>query len=224
MSPLFGFGQTKGLKPEELGLIQISNRLLIPPDDITFEQFKGRRKKIGNAWMALPLLEPYTMKDGTPVGKNTWTLFISTASFNGPVAGFYPDIWARLSQAHKSIRGRGLDARQALNSSVAMEVNTVPYFEDTDDDGASDAVFRVPQLAFPNDKSGSSTSTLVTHLRSYSSDAAWEPFQSWVHKANQEFSFSKKGTKVVTGTAGPFSLGVGPKESRVQQGLSAIVT
>lgn len=46
LSPLFGFGQTKGLKPEELGLIQISNRLLIPPDGITFEQFLMEDEKL----------------------------------------------------------------------------------------------------------------------------------------------------------------------------------
>ena len=40
-SPGWGFGSVTPLKPEEIGIAQLSNRLLIPPDGITFGKETG---------------------------------------------------------------------------------------------------------------------------------------------------------------------------------------
>ncbi len=55
-SPGWGFGRTTPLTDEEVGLIQLSNRLLVPPDGLTFKT--GTNGEIfGYAWAALPLTE-----------------------------------------------------------------------------------------------------------------------------------------------------------------------
>jgi hypothetical protein len=56
----------------------------------------------------------------------------------GPVVCILPDAWAHLAQAYGLAARRGLDARQAVANSVAMEANTVPYVE-------ADGVVRIPQ-------------------------------------------------------------------------------
>src|SRR5690606_28537998 len=66
------------LSNQKLGLAQLSNRLLLPPDGITFSQAPGL---FGNAWIALPLIPAYQAPSGLPVGDQSWTLFIRASNF-----------------------------------------------------------------------------------------------------------------------------------------------
>ena len=54
-SPGWGFGQTTALPTNAMGIAQLSNRLLVPPDGLTFDQQPGG-EFMGYAWMALPLI------------------------------------------------------------------------------------------------------------------------------------------------------------------------
>ena len=55
-SPGWGFGRPDPLKGDEVGMAQLSNRLLVPPDGFTFKS-GTRGELLGNAWMALPLTD-----------------------------------------------------------------------------------------------------------------------------------------------------------------------
>ncbi|TWT80200.1 hypothetical protein CA13_16130 [Planctomycetes bacterium CA13] len=148
-SPGWGFGKTVSLTSEEMGIAQLSNRLVVPPDGMTFTK-DVNGEVLGNAWMVLPMT---SSKQGpeTPTGDQSWTLFLNTANFKGPVAFWIPETWSRLSRGYKTIAGRGLDARPGLMGSGAMEVNTVPYFESIDESGTTYS--KIPQLQFPiNDR------------------------------------------------------------------------
>ncbi len=52
-SPGWGFGQTAALRGDKMGLAQLSNRMLVPPDGLTFKEGQ-HGELIGTAWMALP--------------------------------------------------------------------------------------------------------------------------------------------------------------------------
>ncbi len=149
-TPGWGPGRIEPLKPEQMGLAQLSNRLLVAPDGITFEE-NANGKLLGNAWMVLPITQA---KDGPgqPTGDQSWTLFLNAANFKGPVAFFIPQTWSRLSQGYPTIAGRGLDARPARMGGGAMEVNTVPFFEATDNSGKT--YTRIPKIQFPVNRKG----------------------------------------------------------------------
>ncbi|MHC4758442.1 MAG: hypothetical protein ACYTE8_07270 [Planctomycetota bacterium] len=172
-SPGWGFGQTEALSDEEVGIAQLSNRLIVPPDGITFDK-DTEVGILGNAWMALPLTEA---KDGpeVPTGDLSWTLFLNSANFNGPVAFYIPETWSRLSRGYRTITGRGLDARPGLMGGGAMEVNTVTYFESKDGKGVK--YTKVPKLNFPVDEDG--TTILMQDVKTYSKEALYLDIQSW---------------------------------------------
>jgi hypothetical protein len=55
-SPGWGFGRPDPLKAEEMGMAQLSNRLLVPPDGFTLKT-GARGELLSSAWMALPLTD-----------------------------------------------------------------------------------------------------------------------------------------------------------------------
>ena len=144
-SPGFGFGNPIALTAEQLGLAQLSNRLVVPPDGLTFAP--GTNGELfGNAWMALDLVH----QQGT--GPQSWTLFVRAANFAGPIAFWTPRTWTRIADKYPTAAGRGLDTRAGLAGGGAMEINTVPMFAATDAKGRR--YTRIPRLQFPVDREG----------------------------------------------------------------------
>ncbi len=177
-SPGWGFGQPQPLSGEVMGIAQLSNRLLLPPDGLTFKRLTNG-DLLGNAWMALPLTDAYrdpAREKLTPLtGNQCWTLFLNAANFKGPVAYWVPETWSRLSRGYPIIKGRGLDARPALMHGGAMEFNTVPYYENADPAGV--LYTRVPKLRFPADRNN--RSVLMQDVTMYSSRALSDAVLSW---------------------------------------------
>jgi hypothetical protein len=202
---LFGWGGAHGdaLGAGQLATLQLSNRVLMPPDGLTFSgEGEGPVSLepwacVGTAWLNVPLFRE--VRAGAfaarprGVGANTWTLFLSASNFQGPVVCFLPDAWAHLSQTYAVAARRGLDARQAVAGSVAMEVNTVPYVE-------AGGKVRVPQLAFPRAQRGASR--LVTDVRAYSRSALYERLALAAAARDDEGSDSQAGW----GAEGAFEL------------------
>lgn len=149
-SPGWGFGKTTSLKAVDMGIAQLSNRLIVPPDGMTLQD-DANGHVLGNAWMVLPLA-PGDVDAAIPTGKQSWTLFLNTTNFKGPVAFWLPETWSLLSQGYDVIAGRGLDARPGLMGSGAMEVNTVPYFETKTKAGV--VYSKIPALQFPVNERG----------------------------------------------------------------------
>jgi len=177
-SPGWGFGSTTALNDDQVGIAQLSNRLIVPPDGITFKK-NTNGEILGNAWMALPFTRP---NDGpiAPTGDLCWTLFLNASNFRGPVAFWIPETWSRLSSGYRAIVGRGLDSRPGLMNGGAMEVNTVPYFESKDETGVRYS--RIPKLNFPVNKDG--ITVLMQDVAMYSPESLFLDIKSWSEGAS----------------------------------------
>ena len=168
------FYDTEALPDDRLGIAQLSNRLLIPPDALPFEG-NPNGKFLGYSYMALPFTKPTTEKWAT--GEQSWTCFLSASNFKGPIAYYIPETWSKIAKLfdYPFIIGRGLDARSGNMGGGAMEINTVPCFESHDKNGAKYS--KIPQLQFPVDDKG--RTLLVQDVTYYSKDAVYNSFKKW---------------------------------------------
>jgi hypothetical protein len=213
-SPGWGFGNTTALKPEEMGIAQLSPWLLVPPDGLTFQD--GTCGELfGYAWMVLPLTASKTTTAGRPVstGNQSWTLFLNARNFKGPVAFYTPVTWSRISRRHPPAVGRGLDARPGLVTGGAIEVNTVPRFIGQDAKGAH--YTRIPRLQFPADKQG--RTILIHNLTHYSKDALYRQVEKWLagHEAASG-KFDERAALVSPCRAEPLSLRQGSEKMLIR--------
>jgi hypothetical protein len=168
------FYDTEALPDNRLGIAQLSNRLLIPPDALPFQD-NPNGKFLGYTYMALPFTDP--TNDDPPTGDQSWTCFLSAANFKGPIAYYIPETWSKIGKLfnYDFIYGRGLDARPGHMGGGAMEINTVPCFESQDEKGVTYS--KIPQLQFPVDKQG--RTMLVQDVVYYSKAALYETFKVW---------------------------------------------
>ena len=145
------FYSNEALPDDRLGIAQLSNRLLIPPDALPF-QGHPNGEFLGYTWMALPFTDPTT--GDPPTGDQSWTCFLSTANFKGPIAYYIPETWSKIGKLfhYPFIYGRGLDARPGIMGGGAMEINTVPRFDSLDARG--EVYSKIPRLQFPVDAQG----------------------------------------------------------------------
>lgn len=194
------------LPGEYMGIAQLSPWLLVPPDGVTLAG-STIGELFGYAWMALPLFEP--REQPVKTGNQTWTLFLNTANFRGPVAFYIPSIWSKMSQRHAPAVGRGLDALPGVASSGAIEINTVPHFVSPKVGGAE--YHRIPQLQFPVDKEG--RTVLFESMTSYSKEALWNQVEAWAKGGRMPSGrFDKRGAHVSKVRANPISVTQGGKQ------------
>jgi hypothetical protein len=179
------FGNSKPLPDNRLGLAQLSNRLLIPPDGLPFKGHP-RGEFLGYAWMALPFTDPTpggpAPGDPTgstpPTGDQSWTCFLNTTNFKGPIAFYIPETWSKIGQLfhYPYIYGRGMDARPGnIGGGFAIEINTVPRFDSEDAKGT--VYSKIPKLQFPIDRRGNTP--LVQDVVYYPRAAIYDAFQKW---------------------------------------------
>ena len=168
------FYHNEALPDHRLSLAQLSNRLLIPPDGLSF-QGHPHGDLLGYAWMALPFTKPTT--DDPPTGDQSWTCFLNSANFKGPIAFYIPETWSKIGKLFHDpyLHGRGLDARPGIIGGGAMEVNTVPGFNAPDAGGT--IYTKLPALQFPVDDQG--RAVLVRDVTYYSKTALFAAFQAW---------------------------------------------
>lgn len=168
------FYDTEALPDNRLGIAQLSNRLLIPPDALPFQD-NPNGKFLGYTYMALPFTDP--TNGDPPTGDQSWTCFLSAANFKGPIAYYIPETWSKIGKLfnYDFIYGRGLDAKPGHMGGGAMEINTVPCFESQDEKGVTYS--KIPQLQFPVDKEG--RTMLVQDVVYYSKAALYETFKAW---------------------------------------------
>ena len=168
------FYSNEALPDSRLGIAQLSNRLLIPPDALPF-QGHPNGEFLGYAWMALPFTEPTT--DDPPTGDQSWTCFLNSANFKGPIAFYIPETWSKIGKLFNDpfLHGRGLDTRPGIIGGGAMEINTVPRFDAPDAQGT--IYTKLPKLQFPVDAQG--RAFLVQDVTYYSKAALYDAFKSW---------------------------------------------
>ena len=168
------FYSNEALPDHRLGIAQLSNRLLIPPDGLAF-QGNPNGEFLGYTWMALPFTDPTT--GDPPTGDQSWTCFLSAANFKGPIAYYIPETWSKIGKLfnYPFLYGRGLDARPGDMGGGAMEINTVPRFDSKDAQGATYS--KLPKLQFPVDAEG--RAVLVQDVTYYSKAALYDAFKAW---------------------------------------------
>jgi len=102
------WAQSKG----KYGVAQLSPWLLWPPDGLNLKQGTcGRTVRL-----RLPAASAHAVQDTTagkdiPTGDQSWTLFLNTGNFKGPVAFFTPYFWSAGAVAEPRFSGRLLDSR-----------------------------------------------------------------------------------------------------------------
>jgi hypothetical protein len=198
-APGWGFEDDRGLgerfERSKRATAQLSNRLLISPDGLTFNTDTGG-EFLGLAWMALPLIDARDVYFGdntspTPVGNNSWTLFFNASNFKGPLLFVMPDEWADLSSSYPVIEGRGFDARPSSLYGMLMEFNSVPHF--TEQVSAEITVSKIPQLSFPVNHEG--RSVIVHSITDYTKDAFFNVVGDWfeysVDPLTTEFNYTE---------------------------------
>jgi hypothetical protein len=168
------FYNNEALPDHRLGIAQLSNRLLIPPDGLPF-QGKPNGEFLGYTWMALPFTEPTS--DNPPTGDQSWTCFLSAANFKGPIAYYIPETWSKIGSLFDEpfLHGRGLDSRPGIIGGGAMEINTVPRFDSNDSQGTT--YTKLPKMQWPVDNEG--RAFLVQDVTYYSKSALFDGFKSW---------------------------------------------
>jgi hypothetical protein len=167
------FHSSEPLPDDMLGIAQLSNRLLVPPDGLPFSG-NPMGELLGYAWMALPLTP--ARPDPQPTGEQAWTLFVNASNFKGPIAYYLPETWSRISHDYPFDHGRGLDARPSSGGLAgSMEINTVPELAAVDHEGVS--YTKIPQLQFPVDDQG--RTVLVRDVVLYSRDAIYNDILAW---------------------------------------------
>jgi hypothetical protein len=184
------FYDDEALPDNRLGIAQLSNRLLIPPDALPFEG-NPDGQFLGYTWMALPFTE--ATKGDPPTGDQSWTCFLNAANFKGPIAFYIPETWSKIGKLfnYPFIYGRGLDARLGIMGGGAMEINTVPRFDATAKDGT--VYTKIPKLQFPVDDKGHAY--LVQDVTFYSKAALYDAFKTWRDGGKAcDGKFNAKGT------------------------------
>ena len=168
------FYSNEALPDNRLGIAQLSNRLLIPPDALPF-QGNPNGEFLGYTWMALPFTDPSA--GDPPTGDQSWTCFLCAANFKGPIAYYIPETWSKIGKlfSYPLLYGRGLDARPGKMGGGAMEINTVPRFDAADSRGATYS--KLPKLQFPVDAQG--RAFLVQDVTYYSKAALYNAFKRW---------------------------------------------
>jgi len=168
------FRSSKPLPDNRLGIAQLSNKLLIPPDGLPFEG-KPQGKFLGYSYMALPFTAPVAGKP--PTGDQAWTCILNSANFKGPLAYYIPETWSKIGKLfnYPFIYGRGLDSKPGLTGGGAMEINTVPRFESRDTKGV--VYSKLPKLQFHVDTNGQTR--IVQDVCYYSKAALYDALKAW---------------------------------------------
>jgi hypothetical protein len=165
-------------KPKGLyGVAQLSPWLLFPIDGLNLKQ--GTCGELfGYGYLPLPLTPAKTKTAGMDVatGDHSWTLFLNTRNFKGPVAFFTPYFWSHGAVVNPRLSGLLLDSRPSQpNRPVQMETQYVPSVQAKDTRGETYA--RVAPTSFPRGPGGDSA--VVHRVTSYSKKALWDAVKAW---------------------------------------------
>ena len=171
-------------KPKgKYGIAQLSPWLLWPPDGLNLKQGTCG-EMFGYGYLPLPLTPAKTTTAGKdiPTGDQSWTLFLNTGNFKGPVAFFTPYFWSAGAVAETNFTGMLLDSRPSNpNRALQMETQHIPSLQANDAKGETYA--RVAPTFFPCATNGESR--LVHHITSYDKRALWDSVKTWFDGGNE---------------------------------------
>jgi len=156
---------------------QLSPWVIWPPDGLNLKQ--GTNGELfGYGYLPLPLTaaKKTTAGKDVPTGDQSWTLFLNTGNFKGPVAFFTPYFWSKPTVEKTEFAGTFLDARPSEpNKAIQMETQHIPAYVATDAKGTTYA--RVAPTQFPVTADGDSP--LVHRVTAYNRAALWDGVKAW---------------------------------------------
>ncbi len=159
------------------GVAQLSPWLLFPLDGLNLKQ--GTRGELfGYGYLPLPLTAAKTMTAGKniPTGDQSWTLFLNTQNFKGPVGFFTPFFWSHEALAHPEYAGRMLDTQPSDPiKNIALECQYIPAALETDPKGEEYA--RIAPVSFPINSA--SESVVMHRMTCYTKLALWDGVKTW---------------------------------------------
>ncbi|MCC7376915.1 MAG: hypothetical protein IT581_19810 [Verrucomicrobiales bacterium] len=159
------------------GVAQLSPWVLWPPDGLNLKQGTCG-EWFGYGYLPLPLTEAKgtTAGQDVPTGNQSWTLFLNTGNFKGPVAFFTPYFWSHTALDEPRLTGLLLDTRPSdPNRALQMETQYVPSVEAADAKGQVYA--RIAETAFPRGPNGETP--VVHRVTSYNRKALWDAVAIW---------------------------------------------
>ena len=160
------------------GVAQLSPWVLWPPDGLNLKQ--GTCGELfGYGYLPLPLTaaKSTTAAKNVPTGDHSWTLFLNTQNFKGPVAFFTPYFWSHAALEDPRLNGMLLDTRPSdPNRALQMETQYVPSIQSVSEKGETYA--RIAPTSFPRTAGGDSV--LVHRITSYSKKALWDAVKDWL--------------------------------------------
>lgn len=212
-SPGWDGGQSQPLTPTDMGMAQLSNHLLIPPDGFTFAEGTSG-ELMGYAWMSLPIIPAQPKTEGrAPSGENNWTCFLNVANFKGPVSFYIPQFWSKIADNYATAEGRTLDTREGVIGSGAIEINTVPRFEAKDSKGI--VYTKIPRLQFPVNENG--VTVLMQDATLYSKEALFQPLKTWFAGGeNTQGKFQREASFNPECSTSPTVYDQGPKATKIE--------
>lgn len=182
-------------------IAQLSPWVLWPPDGLNLKQ--GTNGELfGYGYLPLPLTAPKKSTAGkdVPTGDQSWTLFLNSGNFKGPVSFFVPYFWSKPTVDKPELGGLFLDARPSdPNKAVQMETQHVPAFIGQDAKGTRYA--RVAPVQFP--ANAGNDAPLIHRIAAYNRSALWDGVKAWFD-----------GGPAVSGTVDPKSAAVQTFESK----------
>jgi len=164
------------------GVAQLSPFLLFPPDGLNLK--KGTSGEMfGYGYLPLPLTEEksVTAETNVPTGNQSWTLFINTENFKGPVAFFTPYFWSKATVEKPEVKGLFLDVLPSnANKAFQMETQYIPSAQSIDAKG--ETYVKITTTQYPVSPDGSSV--LLNRLMVYNRKALWDRVNMWFKGGN----------------------------------------
>lgn len=177
--PGAGKGRNWNKTQGKYAVAQLTPWLLFPPDGLNLRK-NSFNKLFGYGYLPLPLTDKKNVTNNQefPTGDNSWTLFLNTGNFKGPVAFFTPYFWSKWYLKDPSLSGKLLDSRPSdPNKSLQMETPYIPAVYAKGGDGNIYA--KISKTLFPR---WSDNSSVVAHkVTSYNKNALWEDVYRWFH-------------------------------------------
>ena len=165
-TPGWGFFKETPTAREQTGLIQISNQILMPPDGMVFQR-DDSAPQLGVTWHSLNLPR-FDHAFGSQAGNNSWTLFMNSSNFKGPLVFVAPQFWVDGSISNPLQKNLTLDVKSGYSTGgIASEWNSTPYYRYVDSTGK--IYTKIPELQFPVDSNGDFS--IGRDFRAYSSKA-----------------------------------------------------
>lgn len=181
--PGAGKGRNWSKPAGHYAIAQLSPWVLWPPDGLNLKQGTSG-ELFGYGYLPLPLTEPKKATSGkdVPTGNQSWTLFLNTGNFKGPVTFFLPHFWSKPTVEKPELAGMFLDSRPSEpNKAVQMETQHIPAYMAKDAKGATFS--RVAPTMFP--ASGGEDAPLIHRITAYSKAALWDGVEAWFNGGNE---------------------------------------